>query len=87
MKLPNNPQKAYLLGKRHGTQDNMDLVAMALIDKAGWSVKSDDPADRCNISWLYDQLLYYAEEINSGRIKRRDVKEMLQDESNLIFSD
>lgn len=87
MKLPNNPQKAYLLGKRHGTQDNMDLVAMALIDKAGWSVKSDDPADRTNISWLYDQLLYYAEEINSGRIKRRDVKEILQDESNLIFSD
>lgn len=87
MKLPNNPLKAYLLGKRHGTQDNMDLVAMALMDKAGWSVKSDDPADRHNIAWLYDQLVYYAEEINSGRIKRKDIKSMLQDESNIIFDD
>ena len=74
-------------GKQHGTQENMDMVSMALIDKAGWHVRSESPDDRCSIEWLYNQLLYYAEEINSGRIKRRDIKQMLREEQNLIFDE
>ena len=79
--------QAYMQGKRHGTQENMDMIAMALIDKAGWHVKSEGPDDHNSIEWLYNQLLYYAEEINSGRINRRDIKKMLHEEENLIFDD
>lgn len=86
-KIPNNPMQAYMMGKRHGTQENMDMIAMALIDKAGWHRSSDGPEDRQSIEWLYGQLIYYAEEINSGHIKRKDIKEMLKDEQKMQFVD
>lgn len=86
-KIPNNPAQAYQCGKRQGTQDNMDLIAMALTDKAGWHIKSEYPDDKCSIEWLYKQLLYYAQEINSGRIKRKDIKKALEDEHSLQFCD
>jgi hypothetical protein len=86
MKIPNNPQQAYMIGKRDGTRENMDMIAMALLDKAMWHILSDGPEDRESIEWLYNQLVYYAGEINSGRIKRRDIKEMLRDEHNMEFS-
>lgn len=86
-KIPNNPYQAYLMGKRHGMQDNMDLVAVCLLDKCGFHAKSEDVTDRQSIEYLYGQLTEYAAEINSGRIKRRDIKEMLCDEAKISFSD
>lgn len=85
--VPNNPMQAYITGKRDGTKENMDMIAMALIDKAGWHRSSEDSEDRQSIEWLFNQLVYYAEEINSGRIKRRDIKEMLAEEQNMRFVD
>ena len=84
-KLPNNPTKAYTVGKLEGTKDNMNLVAMALLDKCGWHLRSTDAEDRQSIEYLFAQLTYYAKEINEGRIKRRDVREMLREEEGLIF--
>lgn len=83
--LPNNPAKAYSVGKLEGTQDNMNLVAMALLDKCGWHLRSEDADDRQSIEFLFSQLTYYATEINEGRINRRDVREMLREEQGLIF--
>lgn len=83
MKVPNNPMQAYLVGKRHGTQENMDMVAMALTDKHGWGITGEGDT----IEALYAQLEYYAEEINTGRIKRRDIKAMLAEEHKLAFCD
>lgn len=87
LNIPNNPLQAYMTGKRHGAQETMDKTAMALLDKAGWHVKSEGPEDRNSIEWLYGQLEYYTEEISTGRIKRRDIKEVLREESKLEFSD
>ena len=89
MKIPNNPQQAYLMGKRHGTQENMDLVAMALTDKCGFHVReeTEDCRDTKSVAYLYEQLEYYAAEINAGRIKRKDIKKMLAEEQSLAFED
>ena len=85
--IPNNPLKAYIKGRQHGSQEQMDKVSMALIDKAGWHGKSETPDDRQSIEWLYGQLVYYTEEITAGRITRRDIKEMLKEEANIRFVD
>lgn len=86
-RLPNNPTKAYLLGKLHGTQENMDLVAMALLDKCGFHLHSTEPGDAQSIEYLFAQLESYAAEINEGRISRRDIKKMLREDEKIIFSD
>ena len=81
--LPNNPHKAFLLGKHVGTRENMNLLAMALTDKAGWHVFSEGPDDRMSIEWLSKQLNAYASEINTGHLKVRDVVKTLKAELNL----
>jgi hypothetical protein len=86
-KIPNNPMQAYMMGKRDGTKENMDMIAMALLDKLAWHVLQENPEDKNSIEWLFNQLIYYAEEINSGRIKRRDIKDVLLDEQNMRFVD
>lgn len=35
--------RIFLDGKRRGTQECMDMVAMALIDKCGWHVQEETP--------------------------------------------
>lgn len=51
--LPNIPTKAYMVGKLECTQDNMNLVAMALLDKCGWHLRSEDADDRQSIEFLF----------------------------------
>ena len=85
--IPNDPFKAYIAGRRHGSQEQMDKTAMALIDKAGWHSKTEGPEDRMSIEWLYNQLIEYTEAINEKRISRRDIKEMLRDEAGIRFVD
>jgi hypothetical protein len=83
--IPNDPFKAYIAGRQHGSQEQLDKTAMALLDKAGWHVEPDGPEDRQSIRWLYDQLTYYTEELKAGRITRRDIKDMLREESGIRF--
>lgn len=85
--IPNNPMKAFLLGKRQGTKDNMDMVAMTLIDKCCFHVKREVPDDTQSIDFLYRQLVSYAAEINEGRIKRKEIKDMLAEEAQIEFKD
>lgn len=86
-KIPNNPLQAYLTGKRHGRQDNFNLVAMALLDKCGFHVKQDGPDDNMSIEGLYRQVDEYVDEINKGRIKLLDVREMLAGDYSVAFGD
>ena len=76
--IPNNPRKAYLLGKRHGCRETLELVAMALMDKHGWTLTDEERAD--TIHRLAGEIHYYAQEINEGRIRYRDVREILKSE-------
>lgn len=85
--VPNNPMQAYLMGKRHGTQENMDLVSMALLDKCGFHTRQDGPDDTQSIEYVYRQIGKYAEEINEGRMKRREIKDMLAEEAGIEFRD
>ena len=84
--IPNNPQKAYMLGKRHGTRDTLALVSMVLTDKAGWTIKDDDPDNRQTVKWLADEMEKLAKAINEGRIKRRDIRDALKDEESVEFT-
>lgn len=85
MNIPNNPKKAYMLGKRHGTRDTLSMAAMVLTDKAGWSIKDDDPDNQQTIKWLTDEMEKLAAAINEGRIKRRDIRDALKDEESVEF--
>ncbi len=76
-------------GRLKGTQENMDMVAMVLMDKCGWHVQEEtaDSRDTQSIAYLYEMLEKLAEEINEGRIKRKHIKDVLKDECGVVFGD
>ena len=76
-------------GKLQGTRENMDMVAMVLMDKCGWHVfeETADSRDTHSIAYLYECLEKLAEEINEGRIKRKHIKDVLKDECGVVFGD
>lgn len=76
-------------GRLKGTQECMDMVAMALIDKCGWHVQEEtaDSRDTQSIAYLYECLEKLAEEINEGRIERKHIKDVLKDECGVVFGD
>lgn len=67
--------RIFMRGKLQGTRENMDMVAMALMDKCGWHVfeETSDSRDTHSIAYLYECLEKLAEEINEGRIKRKHI--------------
>ena len=75
--------------KLQGTRENMDMVAMVLMDKCGWHVfeETSDIRDTHSIAYLYECLEKLAEEINEGRIKRKHIKDVLKDECGVVFGD
>ena len=87
MKIPNNPMQAYLMGKRHGAQETMDIVAMALLDKCGFHTFSEDPEDHMSVEYVYNATEDTADSINKGYIKRKDIKDVLRDEAGIRFVD
>ena len=76
-------------GRLKGTQECMDMVAMALIDKCGWHVQEETPdsRDTHSIAYLYECLEKLAEEINEGCIKRKHIKDVLKNECGVVFGD
>ena len=74
-------------GKLQGTRENMDMVAMVLLDKFGWHINEETPDSRDteSLRYFYDCVVDTTKEINEGRIKRRHIKEMLADEYKVIF--
>ena len=74
-------------GKLQGTRENMDMVAMVLLDKFGWHINEEttDSRDTESLRYFYDCVVETTKEINEGRIKRRHIKEMLAEEYKVIF--
>ena len=81
--------RIFMQGKLQGTRENMDMVAMALIDKCGWHVQEETPdsRDTLSIAYLYECLEKITQEINEGRIKRKHIKDVLKDECGVVFGD
>lgn len=59
--------RIFMRGKLHGTRENMDMVAMVLMDKCGWHVQEEtaDSRDTQSIAYLYECLEKLAEEITA----------------------
>lgn len=87
--LPNNPMKAYMMGKLQGTRENMDMVAMVLCDKCGFHIREEsaDTHDTMSIEYLYNQIVELTKEINAGRIKRKDIKSAIAEDYKVVFDD
>ena len=82
-------ERIFMRGKLQGTRENMDMVAMVLMDKCGWHVQEEtaDSRDTHSIAYLYECLEKLAEEINEGRIKRKHIKDVLKAECGVVFGD
>jgi hypothetical protein len=50
--------RIFMRGKLQGTRENMDMVAMVLMDKCGWHVQEEtaDSRDTNSIAYLYECL-------------------------------
>ena len=81
--------RIFMRGKLQGTRENMDMVAMVLMDKCGWHVfeETSDSRDTQSIAYLYACLTQIAQEINEGRIRRRHIKDMLKEEYGVVFGE
>lgn len=82
-------ERLIMKGKLQGTQECMDMVAMALMDKCGWHIQeqTEDSRDTHSIAYLYECLTQIAQEINEGRIRRRHIKDMLKEEYGVVFGE
>ena len=82
-------ERLIMKGKLQGTQECMDMVAMALMDKCGWHIQEQtaDSRDTHSIAYLYECLTQITQEINEGRIRRRHIKDMLKEEYGVVFGD
>ena len=79
----------FMRGKLQGTRENMDMVAMVLMDKCGWHAheQTADCRDTQSLAYLYECLTQIAQEINDGRIRRRHIKDMLKEEYGVVFGE
>ena len=78
--------RIFMSGKRRGAQETMDMVAMVLQDKFGFHVR-DGGRDTMSIEYLYHCIEDLAAAINSGYIKRQDIKHTLAEEYGVEFGD
>ena len=89
MKIPNNPAKAYLAGQKVGHKNTTMLVATVLRDKIGFHVReeTEDERDTMSIKYFWDCRDELADEVRSGRIKLKDIEQMLMDEENMRITE
>lgn len=69
-------------GKIQGTKENMDVVAMVLLDKFGFHIQeeTEDEHDTKSLTYLYNCIVELVQEVNEGRIRRRHIEDMLSEE-------
>lgn len=82
--LPNNPMKAYMMGKLHGTKENMDLLSLVLQDKFGWHTKAEDARDTMSLEYLQDCLVELVDAKNNGYVSKRDIADTLLDDYKMV---
>lgn len=86
--VPNNPAKAYELGRLDGTKQCMDNVSCVLLDKCGFHVREEtaDEHDARSLEYLQQCLVELVEAKNNGYIKMADIEKALQGEYKLMNS-
>lgn len=86
--VPNNPAKAYELGRLDGTKQCMDNVSCVLLDKCGFHVREEtaDEHDTRSLEYLQKCLVELVEARNNGYIKMADIEKALHGEYNLVNS-
>ena len=85
---PNNPAKAYELGRLDGTKQCMDNVSCVLLDKLGFHVREEtaDEHDTRSLEYLQQCLVELVEAKNNGYIKMADIEKALQGEYKMVNS-
>ena len=86
--VPNNPAKAYELGRLDGTKQCMDNVSCVLLDKCGFHVREEtaDEHDTRSLEYVQQCLVELVEAKNNGYIKMADIERALHGEYNLVNS-
>lgn len=86
--VPNNPAKAYELGRLDGTKQCMDNVSCVLLDKCGFHVREEtaDEHDTRSLEYLQQCLVELVEAKNNGYIKITDIEKALHGEYKLVNS-
>ena len=86
--VPNNPAKAYELGRLDGTKQCMDNVSCVLLDKCGFHVREEtaDEHDTCSLEYLQQCLVELVEAKNNGYIKMADIEKALHGEYKMVNS-
>ena len=86
--VPNNPAKAYELGRLDGTKQCMDNVSCVLLDKLGFHVLEETPDshDTRSLKYLQQCLVELVEAKNNGYIKMADIENALRGEYKMVNS-
>lgn len=86
--VPNNPAKAYELGRLDGTKQCMDNVSCVLLDKCGFHVREETvyEHDTRSLEYLQQCLVELVEAKNNGYIKMADIEKALRGEYKLVNS-
>lgn len=86
--VPNNPAKAYELGRLDGTKQCMDNVSCVLLDKLGFHVQEEtaDEHDTRSLEYLQQCLVELVEAKNNGYVKMTDIEKALRGEYKLVNS-
>lgn len=86
--VPNNPAKAYELGRLDGTKQCMDNVSCVLLDKCGFHVREEtaDEHDTKSLEYLQQCLVELVEAKNNGYVKMADIEKALRGEYKLVNS-
>ena len=86
--VPNNPAKAYKVGRLDGTKQCMDNVSCVLLDKFGFHVREEtaDEHGTRSLEYLQQCLVELVEARNKGYIKISDIEKALRGEYKLVNS-
>ena len=86
--VPNNPAKAYELGRLDGTKQCMDNVSCVLLDKCGFHVREEtaDEHDTRSLEYLEQCLVELVEAKNNGYVKMADIEKALRGEYKMVNS-
>lgn len=84
--VPNNPAKAYELGRLDGTKQCMDNVSCVLLDKCGFHMREEtaDSHDTMSIEYLQKCLVELVDAKNSGYVTKKDIADALRSDYKLI---
>lgn len=80
-------QRLIMKGKLLGTQENMDMIGMVLLDKFGWHVReeTEDGHDTMSLEYLFECLKELADAINNGYVRRKHIRDTLAEEYKVSY--